>query len=496
MKNHFRLPALLILLCAATPSRAAEEGFTDLIAEDKLSDTWRGYRQESLPDAWGVEDGVLSLDGTGGTVVTKEKFGEFDLRFEYKIERGGNSGVMYRVVEEMTDASQSGPEYQVIDPKYPQVTPWNGPAALYGLYPVPLSASKPAGEWNTARIVIDGRKVEHWINEQRVVSAEIDSDDWNERVAKSKFAAWDGFAKAEEGHLALQDHGSKVWYRNVRIKRLGAASKGGASASDGPKRVLFVTQSAGFRHPTVTRKASDLSHSERVMKQLGIESGAFRVDCTQDVETDFKPELLQDYDAVAFYTTGDLPIPEETREWFLNDWLAEEGHGFLGVHAAADTYHNYEPYWDMIGGTFDGHPWTSDTNVVIRVHSGDHPASAPWGASGATVRLTDEIYQFKNWQPEKVRVLMSLDMEATELKQPRHVPVLWVKDYGQGRVMHMSLGHREDVWTNPKYQRSLIGGIKWLLKLEPGDATPNPELSAEEQRRAEQAAQATQSVGG
>ena len=251
-----------------------------------------------------------------------------------------------------------------------------------------------------------------------------------------------------------------------------------------PVRILFVTQSEGFRHPTVTRKESDLSHSERVMKELGVRTGEFRVDCTQDVTTDFTPELLEHYNVVMFFTTGNLPISEETLEWFLNDWLKQPGHGFLGVHAAADTYHDYEPYWDMIGGTFDGHPWNSNTEVAIKVHDQSHPASKPWGEQ---FRITDEIYQFKHWQPEKVRVLMSLDMEQTNLKKPYHVPVLWVKEYGQGRVMHMSLGHREDVWENPKYQESLVGGIRWLTGQEEGDATPNPELDAEQNKLAKAA---------
>ncbi|MEQ8847157.1 family 16 glycoside hydrolase [Botrimarina sp.] len=502
MKHSSRLLTPLAVCLAIVATRCvAEEGFTDLLAGDALSDTWRGYNEDASPDSWRLEEGVLRLEGSGGDLVTQETYGDFDFRFEWKIAPGGNSGVMYRVVETDEPAYHTGPEYQVFDPSESS-DDLTGPAALYGLYPAPPSASKPAGQWNTGRITVSDGRVEHWVNGQKVVSTEIGSKEWNDRVSGSKFAAWDRFAKADAGRLALQDHGSKVWYRNLRVKRLGdsqdAAKQSAAKkpAGSGPHRVLFVTQSAGYKHSSVTRKASDLSVSEQVMKQLGLRSGEFRVDCTQDVETDFTPELLANYDVVAFYTTGDLPIPEATREWFLEDWLAEQGNGFLGIHAAADTYHDYEPYWDMLGGTFDGHPWTADTDVVLRVHSGDHPASAPWGAPGALVRMKEEIYQFKHWQPEKVRVLMSLDMGETDLKRPRHIPVLWVKDYGRGRVMHMSLGHREDVWTNPRYQESLIGGIEWLLGLRPGDATPNPELSAEEQRAAEQAAGAAAAAGG
>ncbi|TWT37050.1 Trehalose utilization [Posidoniimonas corsicana] len=275
------------------------------------------------------------------------------------------------------------------------------------------------------------------------------------------------------------------------VAQPAAAAEEGDSSQDRPARILFVTQSGGFKHPTVTRKASDLSHAERALKQLGVESGEFRVDCTQDVQRDFKPELIKNYDIVAFFTTGTmndksriLPIPKETLDWFLNDWLKQKGHGFLGVHSAADTYEDYKPYWDMIGGSFNGHPWGSNTTVTISVHDQDHPAAKPWGEEFV---ITDEIYQFKNWQPEKVRVLMSLNMEKTDLKKPYHVPVLWVKEYGDGRAMHMSLGHREDVWDNEKYQASLLGGIRWLLGREEGDATPNPELSAEQEKQAKAA---------
>jgi uncharacterized protein len=248
-------------------------------------------------------------------------------------------------------------------------------------------------------------------------------------------------------------------------------------------RILMVTQSQGFRHSAVTRADGALSPAEQALTKLGVSSNLFRVDSTQDVAKDFTKENLQNYDIVAFYTTGDLPIKEEDRDYFFNVWLKQKGHGFLGTHSAADTYHNYEPYWDMIGGTFNGHPWGAGSTVSITVHDPTHPASRPWG-EGFTIQ--DEIYRFKNWQPEKVRVLMSLNMAKTDLKEPYHVPILWVKNYGEGKVMHMSLGHREDVWTNETFQQSLLGGIQWMMNLEPGDATPNPELSAAEEKKAQE----------
>ncbi|MEO1496620.1 MAG: family 16 glycoside hydrolase [Planctomycetota bacterium] len=499
---HTRSRHLFSLLLAVFTSTAACQASEWTVLMDGTSlDAWRGYQSDEIPKAWKINlDGELTLepaDAAGGegsaNLTTRRQFGDFELEFEWKISAGGNSGVMYLVTEDGAEPFFSGPEYQVLDDaNYEGVDESQRAGALYGLYDRLADASKPAGEWNTARIVHNAGRVEHWLNGQRVAAAIIGSDEWNERVAATKFAEWPTFAASTRGHIVLQDHGCGVWYRNVRVRELTGKR---AAAADKPSRLLFVTQSAGFKHSSVTRKASDLSHAERIMQRLGVESGAFRVDCTQDVANDFTPELLAEYDVVAFYTTGDLPIPEETLAWFLEDWLADQGHAVLGVHSATDTYQDHEPFWDMIGGTFDGHPWNSETPVVLKVHAADHPASKPFGLAGTRIALKEEIYQHKHWQPEKVRVLMSLDMQQTELKKPRHIPVLWVKKYGAGRVMHLSLGHREDVWERPDFQASLVGGVKWLLGKAPGDATPNPELSSAEQQLAEQAA-AAPATGG
>lgn len=253
------------------------------------------------------------------------------------------------------------------------------------------------------------------------------------------------------------------------------------AAAKKPARILMVTESAGYKHGSVTRKGGQLSVAERVLTELGIRSGEFRVDTTQNCRKDFTKERLALYDIVFFYTTGKLPIDEKTLDYFLNDWLKQKGHGFIGTHSATDTFKNHKPYWNMIGGTFNGHPWNAGSTVTVTVHDPNHPASKPWGSE---FTLRDEIYRFRNWQPEKVRVLMSLNMAKTKKKEPYHVPVAWVKNYGEGKVFYISLGHRQDVWTNPTYQKSLLGGIRWILGRESGDATPNPKLSAEQERKA------------
>jgi type 1 glutamine amidotransferase len=180
-----------------------------------------------------------------------------------------------------------------------------------------------------------------------------------------------------------------------------------AQAEDAPKktgRILMVTQSAGFKHGSVSRQGDKLSPAEQAVTELGISSGIFRVDTTQDVAKDLTREALDNHDIVFFYTTGDLPIEPGVRDYLFKEWVKQKGHGFIGTHSAADTYHNYEPYWEMLGGTFDGHPWGSGEKVTVTVHDQEHPASKPWGPE---FEIQDEIYKFKHWQPEKVRVLMS-----------------------------------------------------------------------------------------
>jgi hypothetical protein len=253
-------------------------------------------------------------------------------------------------------------------------------------------------------------------------------------------------------------------------------------AADPPKvKALMLTQSAGFKHSSVDRKNQALAPAEIAMTQLGQKTGLFELHCTQDAAADFTKDNLKNYRLVMFYTTLDLPIAQADLEYFLNEWLTAPGHAFVGFHSATDTFHNYRPYWDMIGGTFDGHPWNAGETVTIAIHDREHPATKPLGEE---LVIQDEIYQYKQYQPEKVRVLMSLDMSKCKTKRPYMVPVSWVKQYGQGRVFYTNLGHNERTWTNPKFLEHVTGGIEWALGLKDGDATPNPDLQRELQEKA------------
>ncbi len=263
-------------------------------------------------------------------------------------------------------------------------------------------------------------------------------------------------------------------------------SVSGAQAADKKTRILFVTQSKGFVHKSVKRGDS-LSAAEIALTQLGETSGQFEVDCTQDCESDFTKENLQKYDIVAFYTTGDLPISQENLDYFFNVWLKKKGHGVLGFHSAMDTFKNYPPYLDMIGGNFLAHPWGAGTQVTITNHEPENPLTKSFGKE---LTLKEEIYMYTHWQPEKVHVLMSLDYSkspvkaAVPVKYGYHVPVCWIKEYGQGRVYCNNLGHNESSWTNQQYLDSIVAAVKWIRGDFDVDATPNPKVSAEQEAKA------------
>lgn len=254
-----------------------------------------------------------------------------------------------------------------------------------------------------------------------------------------------------------------------------------------PSRVLFVTQSKGFTHGSVRRPKETLAPAEVAMIQLGEQTGLFKVDCTQDAEADFTKENLQNYDIVAFYTTGDLPISQENLDYFFKEWLPAKGHGVLGFHSAGDTYHNYEPYWDMIGGTFIGHPWGAGTKIVLSNHEPKNPLVSSFGDE---FRYQDEIYMYRHWQPEKVHVLLSLDYSqsptggAVNVEHGYHVPVCWIKNYGDGKVYFNNLGHREVTWTNKEFLTSITNAVKWIRGEIEVDATPNPDVSAAQEAKA------------
>ncbi len=223
---------ILILLSLALVSCSRQQvppvqeagGWISLFDGTSL-DAWRGFRADTIPPCWGIaEDGTLHCTGEGsGDLITREQFADFILELEWKISPCGNSGIMYRVTEEYDAPWKSGPEMQVLDNAcHPDgASALTSAGACYGLYPpMDSTAVRPAGEWNQVRIVVDSAHVEHWLNGKKVVEYELWSDDWNRRVAQSKFREYPDFGKARKGHIVLQNHGDPVWYRNIRIQIL------------------------------------------------------------------------------------------------------------------------------------------------------------------------------------------------------------------------------------------------------------------------------------
>jgi hypothetical protein len=183
---------------------------------------WRGYQRRDMPDGWKALDGALTRVGNAGDIITVDQFANFELALEWKVAPGGNSGIFYRVVEGPERTYHSGPEMQVLD----DAGHADGKArltsagSLYGLYAAPAGVVKPAGEWNAVRIVANGAHVEHWLNGVKAVEYELWSPEWERLVAASKFKEWPTYGRAKRGHIALQDHGDWVAYRNIKIKVL------------------------------------------------------------------------------------------------------------------------------------------------------------------------------------------------------------------------------------------------------------------------------------
>lgn len=205
-----------------------QEGWT-LLFDGKSVDQWRSYNGDSFPQTgWSVTDGalVVEADGGGGDIITKNKYGNFILKLDWKVDKGANSGLFYRAMEQPTQAIYwSAPEFQILDnenhPDANRGTNGNRKSAsLYDLIPAQPQNAKPFGQWNSAKVVADGSTIQHWQNGEKVVEYELWTNEWYEMIRNSKFLEHPEFGDAREGHIGLQDHGDRVSFRNIKIKRL------------------------------------------------------------------------------------------------------------------------------------------------------------------------------------------------------------------------------------------------------------------------------------
>ena len=238
-----------------------------------------------------------------------------------------------------------------------------------------------------------------------------------------------------------------------------------------PKKILLVTTTLGYRH-------SSIETAEQVIATLGKSSGAYEVELAavspaahpdgaayqEQVKATLARRLNRDalkrYDGIVFATTiGDFPLPDP--EAFIQ-WVRNGG-AFIGIHSASDTLHGYRPYIEMLGGEFDYHR----EQVVIEGINRDasHPANRHlprvWNLDGQK----EEIYVLKNFQDGRVRELIALDRHPNT-GAPGHYPLSWCREFGKGRVFYTALGHNEQVWQMPAFQKHVLGGIEWALGLE------------------------------
>ncbi len=233
-------------------------------------------------------------------------------------------------------------------------------------------------------------------------------------------------------------------------------------------RVLFLTHSAGYVHEVVKRAAPDqLAHAEHNLIEAA--AGRFEVVATQDC-SEINATNLEDYSAVVFYTTGELPMAEADKDALLA-WIASGG-AFIGVHSASDTLYDYAPYLEMLGGTFDGHPWHESVELVV--DDSAHPATSHLGERWT---ITDEIYQFRGFRRYPQYPLLHLSGARADLslgkRQDGDYVNAWCKSWGRGRVFYTALGHRPELWQDAQFREHLLGGIEWAMGAS-DDSPPAP----------------------
>lgn len=261
-----------------------------------------------------------------------------------------------------------------------------------------------------------------------------------------------------------------------------------------PRKLLVFTLTRGFRHDSIP-------DGVRALEILGSQTGAYTAVHSEDIAV-FEAESLRGFDAVCFLnTTGELFTPPEVdrlppaqlqaareREARLKRNLldfVESGGGLVGIHSATDTFYQWPEFGQLIGGYFDGHPWHEE--VVLRNEERDHPVNA--GLGMADLVITDEIYQFKEpYSRRRQRVLLSLDTSKVDMdKAGLHrtdgdFAVSWVRRAGRGRVFYCSLGHRSEVYWNPKVLRHYLAGIQFALGDLEAEASPRPDRGGEAER--------------
>jgi type 1 glutamine amidotransferase len=272
---------------------------------------------------------------------------------------------------------------------------------------------------------------------------------------------------------------------------LSAFPQGWAQAAGAPQRhILFFTKSAGFEHSAIKRSGERLGFAEQLLTDLGEKHG-FEVTCSKDGSL-FTPGHIAHYDAFCFYTTGDLTQPSKDGAAMTPEGKAalldaiKKGKGFVGTHSATDTFHptpddryrafgdKVDPYIAMLGADFIHHD--KQQKAKMRVMDNRFPGFADLKDS---FELMEEWYSLKDFQ-KNLHVLLVQETEGMEGPHYKRgpYPATWARMHGKGRVFYTSMGHREDVWTNPIFQNILLGGISWAVGNVKADVTPNLDTAA------------------
>jgi len=211
-----------------TLTEAEKKNGWKLLFDGKSLNGWRAYQNKKM-DSWMAMSGVIHCKGSKedksdlrADLITDKQYENFDLSIDWKISPQGNSGIIYLATEQHHAAYETGPEYQVIDDlNFPEkLEDWQKTGANYAMDPAPTAKPNKVGEWNTTRIVVNKGHVEHWLNGEKIVEYQIGSEKWNKEKATGKWKSAPDYGVAKKGHIALQDHGSEAWFRNIKIKEL------------------------------------------------------------------------------------------------------------------------------------------------------------------------------------------------------------------------------------------------------------------------------------
>lgn len=215
----------------AAPNTLSDDEKKDgwqLLFDGKSTNGWHGFNMNGFPDSWAIENESLTMNSMDSAenqdILTDKKYRDFALSLEYKLTPAANSGVLYQIEEnpKYKFAYETGPEFQVIDHEgWPdKLEDWQINGSNYAMYPPKAKPFKPVGEWNQLLLVVKGNKVTQMLNGEIVVEYEKNSDEWNKLRNSGKWTDFPDWGKFDEGHISLQNHGTKVWYRDIKLKEL------------------------------------------------------------------------------------------------------------------------------------------------------------------------------------------------------------------------------------------------------------------------------------